>query len=248
MSPQRAIASLALALVVVTGLGYLASQTVLAPPTVTGPPAPGYVVAPEPAEVAVDVAPGRSLGVREVDPTWLSDMAGRTGIPETALRAYARVQLDGGGGCRVGWTTLAGIGWVESQHGTLGDSVLRLDGTSRPAIVGPALDGTGRFAAIPASPGSERWHGDTEWEHAVGPMQFLPSTWETWGTDGDGDGAADPFDLDDAAAAAAAYLCASGADLSTGEGWGAAVLTYNHEQEYVDAVHAAATAYAERSA
>lgn len=248
MSPQRAIAALALALVVVTGLGYLASQTVLAPPTVVGPPTAGYVVAPQPAEVAVDVAPGRKVGATVVDPTWLADMASRTGIPETALRAYARVQLDAGGGCRVGWTTLAGIGWVESQHGTLGDAVLRLDGTSRPRIVGPALDGTGRFAAIPASPGSSRWHGDSRWEHAVGPMQFLPSTWETWGTDGDGDGRADPFDLDDAAAAAAAYLCASGADLSTGEGWGAAVLTYNHEQAYVDAVHAAASTYAERSA
>ena len=85
------------------------------------------------------------------------------------------------------------------------------------------------------------------WEHAVGPMQFLPATWETWASDGDSDGTADPNDLDDAAAAAARYLCAAGGDLSTGAGWTSAVLAYNHERAYVDAVHAAATSYAERS-
>ena len=71
-------------------------------------------------------------------------------------------------------------------------------------------------------------HGDPEWDHAVGPLQFLPSTWETWGRDGDGDGTADPQDLDDAAAAAAAYLCGAGQDLTTGPGWSAAVYAYNH--------------------
>ena len=78
-------------------------------------------------------------------------------------------------------------------------------------------------------------------------MQFLPESWQAWATDGDGDGAADPHDLDDAAATAARYLCASGGDLATGSGWQAAVLSYNHAQEYVDAVRAAALAYAERS-
>ena len=41
-------------------------------------------------------------------------------------------------------------------------------------------------------------------------MQFIPSTWRTWQTDGDGDGVADPNDIDDAALAAAGYLCQSG--------------------------------------
>ncbi len=121
------------------------------------------------------------------------------------------------------------------------------DGRSSSEILGPALDGRGAFAAIPATRGSRVWHGDALWEHAVGPMQFLPTTWDTWSTDGDGDGRSDPHDLDDAAAAAARYLCASGADLTTGEGWSAAVLTYNHAGSYVRAVHEAAATYAARS-
>ena len=246
MTAARLIVCLAVALATVCGLGYLASQTVLAPPT-PDPPGAVYVAAPQPRAVPAEVAPGQAVGVTRVEGAWLSDMATRTSIPVPALRAYARVQLDGGGGCGVGWTTLAGIGWVESQHGTLGGRRLRADGRPSSPVLGPALDGRGRFAMIPASPGSGRWHGDPRWEHAVGPMQFLPGTWEMWGSDGDGDGRADPHDLDDAAAAAAAYLCASGVDLATGEGWAAAVLTYNHEQAYVDAVHAAATAYAQRS-
>ncbi|CAB4725979.1 unannotated protein [freshwater metagenome] len=79
-------------------------------------------------------------------------------------------------------------------------------------------------------------------------MQFLRSSWDRWGADGDGDGVADPNDIDDAAAGTARYLCADGHDLTTGEGWAAAIFSYNHAQTYVDSVHAAATAYAERTA
>lgn len=244
--PARLIASLVVALGLVSGLGYVASRTIAAPPT--GPDAtPLHVSAPAPAEVDNSVPAGAPVGVTTVDPAWLAEMVVRTTIPAPALRAYARAQLDGGGGCGVGWTTLAGIGWVESQHGTLGGRRLRSDGTSERPIIGPALDGQGRFAAIPASPGAAAWHGDPVWEHAVGPMQFLPSSWDSWASDGDGDGRADPHDLDDAAVAAARYLCASGGDLTTGEGWSAAVLSYNHDRAYVDAVHAAATSYAARS-
>ena len=246
MSAPRVIAALTAALAAVTGLGYLASQTPVSPPA-PGIAGQGYVVAPAPAEVEVDVPAGQPLGVPQVDEAWLERMSRRTGIPAPALRAYARVQLADDAGCPVGWTTLAGIGWVESHHGTLGGRRLADDGRPSTAILGPALDGRGDFAAIPATPGSQAWHRDTVWEHAVGPMQFLPSTWETWATDGDGDGRADPHDLDDAAAAAARYLCASGADVTTGEGWSSAVLTYNPARAYVLAVHEAASAYADRA-
>jgi len=77
----------------------------------------------------------------------------------------------------------------------------------------------------------------------VGPLQFLPSTWAIWGTDGDGNGVADPEDLDDAARAAAHYLCADGHDLSTADGWTAAVLSYNHARVYLDQVYAVAVDY-----
>ena len=251
MTSGRLIAALAVALLAVAGLGYVASQTFLARPGPLGPRAQHqrqYVAAPVPARAVAPAVPaGAPLGPQKADPDWVAATARKAGIPATALRAYANAQLAEPGGCEVGWTTLAGIGWVESHHGTIGGRSLRDDGRSVPPILGPALDGSGDFAAIPATPESTTWHGDPEWDHAVGPLQFIPSTWETWGTDGDGDGRADPNDLDDAAHTAVRYLCADGHDLSTGAGWSDAVFSYNHAQSYVDAVHAAATAYAERT-
>jgi membrane-bound lytic murein transglycosylase B len=168
-----------------------------------------------------------------------------TGIPGPALRAYARAQHGAPEGCGIGWTTLAGIGYVESHHGTLGGRALLADGHSSSTILGPALDGTGEFAAIRSTPVSRAWHGDPVWEHAVGPMQFLPETWARYATDGDGVGGADPLDLDDAAAAAGRYLCAGGGDLRTAVGWEKAVLSYNHSDAYVAEVYAAARRYAD---
>ena len=67
---------------------------------------------------------------------------------------------------------------------------------------------------------------------AVGWMQFMPSTWERWGLDANGDGVADPWNPEDAIYAAARYLSAAGGtqDISRG------VFAYNHAQWYVDEV------------
>ena len=78
-------------------------------------------------------------------------------------------------------------------------------------------------------------------------MQFIPSTWSRWGRDGDGDGLADPSDIDDATATAVDYLCADGHDLASGAGWADAVFGYNHDESYVANVHSAASFYAERT-
>jgi len=180
-----------------------------------------------------------------VDPRWARRTAAVAGIPLPALTAYARASVAVPRECRIGWTTLAGIGWVESRHGTIGDRVLGQDGRPSEAILGPALDG-GDFAAVPATSDSARWHGDRDWDHAVGPMQFIPTTWRTWQTDGDGDGLADPNDIDDAALAGARYLCQSG-DLMSGDTWSRAILSYNHSTDYVLDVHTAANAYADRT-
>ncbi|MCW2794830.1 lytic murein transglycosylase [Nocardioides sp.] len=182
-----------------------------------------------------------------VDPAWIARVAHATGIPPAAVRAYGAATLrlaDEQRQCRIGWTTLAGIGRIESGHGTIGGRTLLDDGRSSTPILGPALDGAGDFAAIPASAAATALHGDPRWDHAVGPLQFLPSTWARWGADGDGDGLADPHDLDDAAYAAGRYLCASGADLTTPSGWHAAVFSYNHAESYVELVYATASDYA----
>lgn len=200
-----------------------------APARVAIVPAAATTVAPEPA------------------PAWVESTSATTGVPAVAVRAYARAALVLGQespGCRLGWTTLAGIGSVESDHGRLGGAVLQADGTSLPPIVGPALDGTAGFAAIPSDPEGASRHGDARWDRAVGPMQFISDTWSRWADDGDGDGRADPLDIDDATLAAGRYLCHAGADLTTADGWSAAVFSYNHSQDYVRLVLSRANAIA----
>jgi membrane-bound lytic murein transglycosylase B len=238
-----AVAGLSLA---VLGFGGAAGHGAAADPLAS-------VVAPTadvPISSAREQAGSRSASRDLVDPGWVSRLAAATGIPAPAMRAYGAATLllsRSEPGCHLGWTTLAGIGRVESGHGAGGGRTLGEDGRSSSPILGPALDGSDGVAALRSTSASARWHGDRTWEHAVGPMQFLASTWDRWGADGDGDGTADPLDLDDAAYAAGRYLCADGHDLTTSAGWNAAVLSYNHDPAYVLAVNAAAVAYAARA-
>lgn len=74
---------------------------------------------------------------------------------------------------------------------------------------------------------------------AMGPMQFLPSTWQTAGVDGNGDGVANIMDPEDAIPAAAGYLQSGGAP----EDWYRALFTYNHADWYVKKVLGVSEAY-----
>ncbi len=74
---------------------------------------------------------------------------------------------------------------------------------------------------------------------ALGWMQFLPSSWEAFGLDANGDGRKDPYNPVDAICAAASYL-----DLSGGsENLYDAIFAYNHADWYVQEVLAYARAY-----
>lgn len=199
-------------------------------------------VTPQVSQPKAAAGRGRG-GVPLVDATWVARAAEATGIPRPAVTAYARATLAAPKGCELGWTTLAGIGWVESQHGTIDGRSLGEDGRSSEPILGPALDGGEGVAAIRATAESALLHGNPVWDHAMGPMQFIPSTWTRWGRDGDGDRVVDPHDVDDAAASAAAYLCHDGHDLTSASGWNAAIYSYNHDNGYVASVHAAANRY-----
>jgi hypothetical protein len=76
---------------------------------------------------------------------------------------------------------------------------------------------------------------------AVGPMQFLPESWELFQADGDGDGDAEIEDEDDAIAGAVRLLCAGGGeDPATLQ---AAIFTYNQSDEYVADVIEIAKSY-----
>lgn len=135
---------------------------------------------------------------------------------------------------------LAGIGKVESGHAEGGD--LDANGTAIQPILGPVLDGSSGTAAIPATDGG-RYDLNIVWARAVGPMQFIPSTWQAWAADGNNDGIADPENVYDATLAAAHYLCANGRDLSTADGLRSAILAYNHSDAYYHLVDAWITAY-----
>lgn len=205
-----------------------------------------------PMATAAAPAPGSSgssqvSGGPMVDPNWIQQTSILTGISPRALEGYGKAQLQITAqkpSCRLGWNTLAGIGWIESGHGTTRGSVLLPDGRTSKPILGPALDGTKGTRAIKATAADHAATGDPDWDHAAGPMQFIGGTWARWGTDGNRDGIIDRNNIDDAALAAAMYLCAGGRDLSTGEDWSKAIHSYNHSNKYVLAVNKRANKYA----
>jgi hypothetical protein len=168
--------------------------------------------------------------------------AGRLGIPATVLAAYrkaaARLQASDPG-CRLSWEMLAGVGKVESGHAWGGLVTSRGD-TVRP-ILGPRLDGS-RYAAISDTDGG-RLDGDTEWDRAVGPMQFIPSSWEHFASDGNADGMRNPHNVVDAALASGVYLCVGRGDLSRSDDLHEALYRYNHSTPYVQTVYAWILAY-----
>jgi hypothetical protein len=143
-------------------------------------------------------------------------------------------------GCHLDWPMLAGIGEIESSQANGGR--VRPDGTSYPPIYGPTLNGRNGYTAVPDSDHG-RLDGDRRWDRAVGPMQFMPQTWQEWGSDGNGDGRADPQNVYDASLTAARYLCANGRDLSVPAQYNSAVLSYNDDEAYVFAVRAWARYY-----
>lgn len=184
-----------------------------------------------------------------VDQAWAARTAAATRIPDRAFLAYSSADLTIEAeqpACGLGWNTLAAIGTVESANGTYGGATLLANGYTSTPIIGVPLDGgkfgRGKVAAIPDTDHG-KLDGDARWDHAVGPLQFLPSTWAKWGADGNGDGVASPNQIDDAALAAARYLCASGT-MTNAAGWRAAVFSYNQSNAYVNEVADIANRYA----
>ncbi|GJF22156.1 lytic transglycosylase domain-containing protein [Streptomyces sp. HO565] len=157
------------------------------------------------------------------------------GIPATVLDAYKKAESElrrTKPGCNLPWQLLAAIGKVESGQARGG----RVDanGTTTSQIIGPQLDGNG-FALIKDTDNGV-YDGNSSYDNAVGPMQFIPSTWAWAGRDGNGDGKKDPNNVYDAALAAGHYLCRNGWDLSDQADLNRAILSYNNSQEYLHTV------------
>ncbi|GAB2860284.1 hypothetical protein GCM10027074_29330 [Streptomyces deserti] len=158
-------------------------------------------------------------------------------LPASVFAAYRQAEEElarTAPGCRLRWQLLAAIGQVESGQARGGR--VDADGTTVTPIRGPRLDG-GAFAVIRDTDGGA-YDGDAVYDRAVGPMQFIPSTWARWGADGNGDGRADPNNVFDAALAAGRYLCAGGRDLSDPAELDRAILGYNHSAAYLRTVRA----------
>ncbi|WP_431994918.1 C40 family peptidase [Streptomyces griseoflavus] len=158
-------------------------------------------------------------------------------IPPRMLAAYRNaVQRVGRHvpSCRgVRWPILAGIAKVESNHAA--GRAVSAGGDIRPKIYGVLLNGSGAGGNTTVFPDTDngRFDGTASGERAVGPFQFLPSTWEGVGQDANRDGTADPHNADDAALGAAIYLCGDGRDLGQRSQLKAAIFQYNRSNEYV---------------
>jgi membrane-bound lytic murein transglycosylase B len=146
--------------------------------------------------------------------------------------AYTHAAESLSDGCHLPFALLLAIGEVESS--SLRGRRLDAGGNVVPPVLGPVLAGGG-FAAIKDTDGG-RLDGDPTWDRAVGPMQFIPGTWRLWGADANGDGVADPQNVEDAALSAGRYLCAGGRDLSKRADLEAAILSYNHSRRYLRTV------------
>lgn len=183
-----------------------------------------------------------TAGLRTLAPALPS---GPLGIPGIMLRAY-KLAADRVGAenpvCKLPWFLLAGIGRIESGHA--GDGSVDASGTTINPIAGPVLDGSLAGNAVITDTDRGAIDGDPVHDRAMGPMQFIPSTWAAWGSDGNGDGRADPNNIFDATYSAGRYLCAGVSDIMSPQHRVAAVLRYNNSLEYVSNVLTWALAYA----
>uniref|UniRef100_UPI002BDF0DCC lytic transglycosylase domain-containing protein n=1 Tax=Gordonia sp. (in: high G+C Gram-positive bacteria) TaxID=84139 RepID=UPI002BDF0DCC len=197
-------------------------------------------IAPAEYNTAAWFAPPKPVGNPMIAPQFriaAGIPSGPLGIPGVVLQAYKLAATRVGAetpNCKLPWFLLAGIGRIESGHA--GNGNVDEYGNTRSAILGPSLDGTlaGNAVILDAQGNGAR---------AMGPMQFIPSTWASWGSDANGDGKADPQNVFDATYSAGRYLCAGVNDIMAGNNAVAAVFRYNHSMAYVTNVLAWAGAY-----
>ncbi|MEV4150362.1 lytic murein transglycosylase [Amycolatopsis sp. NPDC049691] len=204
-------------------------------PAIVMPPVAVDGSLPQPPLPTPLVVPGGRAGS--------AGISGPLGIPASMLKAYqnaAAILAKEQPNCHLDWALIASIGRIESNHARGG--YVNANGDTLEPILGPVLNGAGAFAAIPDTDGG-KYDGDPVWDRAVGPTQFIPSTWRGYASDGNGDGVSNPNNIYDEALATARYLCSGGLDLSTDAGQRLAVRRYNNSQSYVDTVMAWAAAY-----
>ena len=220
------------------------SPAIVVPDTALTLPAP-QGGSPENLPLAEPTEPGPVL-VKGAVPSSSSPVAlDSTGIPVRALEGYRRAASlvnSADPACHIDWALLAAIGRVESNHGRFGGNRLDSAGVAQPGIIGIPLDGSNGTARI-TDTDDGLLDRDNAFDRAVGPMQFIPSTWNIVGVDADGDGFKNPQDMVDAASSAAIYLCSGPGDLNSPSDLRAAIMRYNASDSYVQMVTALADTY-----
>ena len=246
----------------------------LVPPRIDRPPVTGAAAPVNPREFADRVIAKAKVyaGYATAVPVDVSgwEALAALGIPEHAARAYVQAAARIGAiepGCAIDVAYLAGFGSMESGHGTVavdlatGTSDGRgrkgsvswepLTGVSTPAILGTLLDGGGTGGNTTPyrndlDPADRAFYRQSDpYIRAVGPTQFLPSTWEgvRGVADGNDDGVADPFNYYDGALATAVKTCRDGHGLATEADQRRAALAYNGAGWYADGVLSRAAEY-----
>ena len=149
-------------------------------------------------------------------------------------------------GCAVDPLFLAGFGKIESGHGTANGASIQPDGMVLPKILGPSLDGSGvggnTTAISNKLPADKRFlYGvNGAYDQAVGPMQFLGSTFGGLQPppdfDGDPSTIPTPHSYYDATLGAAILLCNAGNGLQDEASMRTAAFSYNRSSSYVEKV------------
>jgi membrane-bound lytic murein transglycosylase B len=238
------VAGVAVGMFVIPTGGSQPSDDVAAPPAAgsddeSAPPTePSLPTLPTPPARAADQLANWAIRVGQV-----------LDVPDVAIQAYGYAQLEVARTdpqCHLTWTTLAGVGEVESKHGQVNGATLQRNGRSSPAIVGPLLDGQqGRPLVRDTDAGA--FDGDAVYDRAMGPLRLMPALWRLHAIDADGDAILDPYDIDDAALALGRLLCSGDDDLAVLTGWRAALTRYRSGSSYSGEVFKVADDYGRRT-
>ncbi|MFE4502916.1 lytic transglycosylase domain-containing protein [Rhodococcus sp. NPDC056743] len=188
------------------------------------------------ADLASAVAEPAPLAPVQATPPLPASMAeGALGIPSVSVAAYQnaeRILAVENPTCNMQWTMLAGIGRVESGHAHDGKDADALGNLFEP-VIGLPLNGSLPGQAVIMDTDGGALDGDTVYDRAVGPMQFIPSTWTQYAGDGNGDGISDPQNLFDSALTTGKYLCDGGLNMQDLTQAAKAIHRYNNSAAYV---------------